>query len=183
MRHAWCVFEEWPQGQRNVLAALRCLVLWPLLELAFCCQGTDWPQYRGPTHDGVSTDHINQQWSGSVINPLWQVALPNSISSFTVSGGRAFTQIRRVVGGVDQEVCMALNPTNGAELWATAVEGAWYPDGQTGGADGPRTTPVVDGGSVYVLSTWLKLYRLDATTGAVIWQKDLYALYGGSLIP
>ena len=169
-------------GLRQLLTALRWLVLPPLLGLAFCCQGTDWPQYRGPTHDGISTDHINQQWSGSVSTPVWQVALPSSIGSFTVSGGRAFTQIRRTVGGVDKEVCVALDITSGAELWATAVENAYYPDGQTGGADGPRSTPVVDGGSVYVLTTWLKLYRLDATTGAVIWQKDLVALYGGGLI-
>ena len=171
------------RGLRQFLTALRWLVLPPLLGLAFCGQGADWPQYRGPTHDGVSTDHINQQWSGSVTNPLWQVPLANSIATFTVSGGRAFTQVRRTVASVDKEVCVALDITSGAELWATAVENAYYPDGQTGGADGPRSTPVVDGGSVYVLTTWLKLYRLDATTGAVIWQKDLVALYGGQVIP
>ena len=160
----------------------RGLALWPLLGLAFCCQGADWPQYRGPTHDGISTDHINQQWSGSVISPVWQVALPDCLGSLVVSGGRVFTQIRRTLGGVDKEVCVALSATTGDELWATATEDARYPDGGTVGSDGPRSTPIVDGGSVYVLSTWLRLYRLNATTGAVVWQKDLVALYDGQLI-
>jgi len=36
------------------------------LGIVFCCAGTDWPQYRGANHDGISTDRINQQWSGAV---------------------------------------------------------------------------------------------------------------------
>ena len=62
------------------------------------------------------------------------------------------------------------------------MDDAEYPDGFVGNDDGPRTTPAFDSGSVFVLTSYLKLYRLNASNGAVIWQKDLVALYGGTVI-
>lgn len=141
----------------------------------------DWTQYRGPNHDGTSAERINKQWSGSITNPVWLVAVTNGPCSLTVSGGHIFTQIRRTIDGIDKEVCVGLSASDGAELWATTVDDAIY-DGGVGFDDGPRSTPSVDGGSVYVLSSYLNLYRLNATNGAIIWQQDLKAIYGGSAI-
>jgi len=117
-----------------------------------------------------------------VTNPVWLVRVTNCLGSLTVSGGRVFTQTRRMLGGLAKEVCVALRDTNGAELWATPVDDASYPNGSVGNDDGPRTTPVVDGGSVFVLSSYLKLYRLNATNGAILWQTNLLTAYGGSVI-
>src|SRR5688572_23242295 len=64
-----------------------------LLGLPLFCNGADWPQYRGPNHDGVSVERINKQWTGSVTNPVWRIFLTNGLTSLTVSGGRAFTQV------------------------------------------------------------------------------------------
>lgn len=152
----------------------------------------DWPQYRGPTHNGVSPERINKQWTGSVTNPVWRVHLTNGLTSLTVGGGRAFTQ---VAGGFDeegyphQEFCVALSTTNGAVLWSTEVESralpqSLYPNGGVGETDdGPRSTPALAGGSVYVLTSYLKLHRLNATNGTVIWSTNLVAGFGGSVIP
>jgi outer membrane protein assembly factor BamB len=76
-------------------------------------------------------------------------------------------------------------------LWSTEVEAQGnsqalnprlYPNGGVGNDDGPRSTPIVDGGSVYVLSSYHKLSRLNATNGAIIWQTNLAAGFGGSVI-
>jgi len=61
------------------------------------------------------------------------------------------------------------------------VDDAIY-DGGVGYDDGPRSTPTVDDDSVYVLSSYLNLYRLNATNGSIIWQQDLRFLYAGSII-
>jgi outer membrane protein assembly factor BamB len=142
----------------------------------------DWPQYRGGNHNGVSTDRIARDWSGSVTNPLWRVSLPNGLGSFTVSGGRVFTKIRRDVSGADKELCVALNAATGQELWATPVDDASFPDLGVGNDDGPRSTPSVEGDAVFVVSSYLKLYRLNVTNGATVWQKDLVALYDAHVI-
>src|SRR5258705_13654900 len=132
----------------------------------------DWTQYRGPNHDGTSSERINKQWSGSITNPIWLVPVTNGPCSLTVSGGRIFTQIRRTIDGIDKEVCVGLSATDGAELWATTVDDAVY-DGGVGYDDGPRSTPSIDGGLVYVLFSYFNLYRLKPTNGRVLVQQKL----------
>lgn len=151
---------------------------------AYSCAAADWPQYRGPNHNGVSTERINLDWTGAVTNPVWVVHLTNGLTSLTISDGRVFTQVLRNISGQNREVCLALSATNGEELWATALDTGSYPDGGVGfGDDGPRSTPSVEDGSVYVLGAYHKLYRLNATNGAVIWSTNLVAGFGGAVIP
>ena len=151
--------------------------------LSLSAVASEWPQYRGGNHDGISLDRLNTQWTGSVTNPLWRVPLTNCLGSLTVSGGRVFTQMRRFTNGLDRELCVALNATNGAVLWAQVVDKADYPHAGVGYDDGPRTTPVVAGDSIFVLSSYLKLLRLNTTNGAIIWEKDLVEDFGSEVIP
>jgi len=160
--------------------------------IALGAAAADWPQYRGPTHDGVSPERINKQWTGSVTNPVWLACLTNGLTSLTVGGGRVFTQ----VGGdlleeppyllARKDYCVALSTTNGDILWSTEIEvsgSPLYPNGGVGYTDdGPRSTPTLNGDSVYVLSSYLKLYRLNATNGAEIWSTNLVSGFGGSVI-
>ena len=145
-------------------------------------RGVDWPQYRGPNHDGISPETIRTNWSAEPPIQLWKVTtLGGGFSSFTVSRGRAFTLDKRDVSGTMKGVCVAFDADTGQELWATPVENANYQDG-TGSINGPRSTPVVDGDRVYVLSAYLSLYCLNPTNGAVIWSKNLVTEYGASNI-
>src|SRR5262245_52970557 len=112
-------------------------------------QAVDWPQYRGPNHDGVSFETIRTNWAEEVPRQVWKVALDPALSSFAISGGKAFTQVRRNLGGQEQEFCVALDADTGRELWATPVGIASYPNGGVGPDDGPRSTPSVDGDRVF----------------------------------
>src|SRR4030095_217823 len=106
----------------------------------------DWPQYRGPHHDGISTDTIRTNWSTVPPRQIWKVPLDAGLSSFSISGGRAFTLVRRSVGGQNQEFCIALDTETGQELWASPPLGiAVYSNGGVGADDGPRSTPSVEG--------------------------------------
>ncbi|HMJ66178.1 MAG TPA: PQQ-binding-like beta-propeller repeat protein, partial [Candidatus Binatia bacterium] len=144
--------------------------------------GADWPQFRGINHDGISPDRIITNWTGAVTNPVWRIPLTNALCSLVVSGGKVYTQTIRPVQGVPREICVALSATNGAELWATSLDNASYPSGGVGYDDGPRSTPAVADGGIFVLTSYLKLYRLNPTNGAVVWQKDLQSLYGAVVI-
>jgi outer membrane protein assembly factor BamB len=165
---------------------------WPSLCAAVCALtvmsypgstslAADWPEFRGNGR-GVSLDRLNTQWSGSVTTAVWRVRLTNCLGSLTVRDGKVFTQSRRAVANADREVCVALDASTGAELWATPVDYASYPHGGVGYDDGPRSTPVCYGDSVYVLSSYLKLYRLNATNGAIVWSLDLVDSFDGQVI-
>src|SRR3989454_4147486 len=47
------------------------------------------------------------------------------------------------------------------------------------GGDGPRSTPTVSAGKVYVFNQLLVLFCLDAESGKVLWTKDLIKEYAG----
>jgi outer membrane protein assembly factor BamB len=150
---------------------------WPGVALA-----SEWPQYRGANHDGVSGDRILTRWPAPAPPDVWRRSLTNGFSSLTVAGGRAFTLETRGSTNPPVEVLLALDASNGRELWATPVGPADYPDGGSGDGDGPRSTPAVDGGRVYVLSAWLQLHCLSVTNGQVLWSRDFVQEFGAEMI-
>jgi len=154
------------------IAAIAVILLAPIER----SRGADWTQYRGPNHDGVSTDRIVTNWPVGGPPQLWRIPLNGGHSSFAVSQGRAYTQVVGSAVFPGEEVCIALDAETGAELWATRVRAT----GVNSAWDPPHSTPTVDGNRVYVLSTDLVLFCLNATTGQVIWQTDLIAQYNGA---
>lgn len=157
-------------------ASLGCLLVTSVPKI----QAADWPQYRGPQHDG-STDEkgLLKTWPKEGPRQIWKAPLGDSFGSFVVSGGKAFCFIQRSVGGQDKEVALALHADTGKELWATPLGEPTY-DKQ--GGDGPRSTPSVDGNRAYFLGADLLLSCLDADTGKVLWKHDLVQEYGGKVI-
>jgi outer membrane protein assembly factor BamB len=154
----------------------------------------DWPQYRGPTTDGISPELISTNWPATGPTVVWRnTSLTNGFSSFAVSQGRAFALMSMDPGsGVLQEYCAAVDAATGTNLWATPIDvepfsPAAVGDGGSGSypydtGDGPRSTPSVTDGQVIALSTLLHLVCLNATNGSVIWSNDLVSAYGASWI-
>src|SRR5262245_27741401 len=83
--------------------------------LIFACQAfgfaTDWPQYRGPTLDGITHDSILVNWPPNGPSVVWtNMTVTNGFSTFAVSQGRAFVLISRTdTSGNLLEYCVALN--------------------------------------------------------------------------
>jgi outer membrane protein assembly factor BamB len=152
---------------------------------AISCHAVDWSQYRGPNHDGVSLEKIGRTWPTGGPRQVWKTSTTDGFSSFAVASGKAFTLETRQIDGAKQEVCVALDATNGQELWATPLGIAKYDGGgdtgtpANGGGDGPRSTPAVDDGRVYTYSARLVLSCLDAATGKPIWISDLIREHAG----
>src|ERR1035437_6450661 len=172
-------------GRRRTVLGL----LWMCHAVAFV---TDWPQYRGPTTDGISPDPISTNWPANGPTVVWRnMSLTNGFSSFAVSQGRAFTLISRTIGGQLREVCVAVDAATGTNIWASPVGTAPGdpPDSVGNGGDGtspydtgdgPRSTPAVTDTNVIVLSGHMVLASLNVTNGSTNWMKDLKTLYGAS---
>jgi len=166
--------------------------------LTVTCQAialaTDWPQYRGPTLDGITPDPISVNWPSNGPSVVWtNMTLTNGFSTFAVSQGRAFVLIsRKDAGGNLLEYCVGLDAATGASLWATPIGAElWDPaftgDGGAGTApyykgDGPRTTPSVSGSRVVSMSEQLNLVCMNAVNGSVVWSNNLFSAFGASSI-
>lgn len=139
-------------------------------------QAEDWTHYRGPNHDGISSETImNTRW-GSGPTVVWKTQdYPLGFASFTTSGSQAFTICSRN----GQEVTVALNAATGKQNWAYTMTPAKYDGGGSAGTrnnkggDGPRSTPTISDGRVYSLSAALVLYCMDEKSGKLIWERDI----------
>jgi outer membrane protein assembly factor BamB len=164
-------------------------ILPALLAGAVCLQspGADWPQYRGPNHDGTSPEKILTQWPAGGLTQVWKTPLKNGFSSFTLGDGKAYTLVTRDFAGASQEACVALDAATGKELWAVpmGVGSAKYDGGGDSGApgnnggDGARSTPSYDDGKVYAYSSQMTLKCLSAADGKQIWSCDMKREHAG----
>ena len=139
--------------------------------------GGNWPQWRGPLRDGVSTETgLLASWPAAGPPLTWSVkGLGRGFSSISVAGGKIFTMGDRG----NAQFVIALDEDTGKELWATRI-GASYnsPDD----FNGPRGTPTIDGGMLYALGTYSDLVALDVATGKERWRKNLERDFGGQMM-
>ena len=137
--------------------------------------GGNWPQWRGPKRDGISTETgLLTSWPDSGPPVVWTAkGLGAGFSSLAVVGGRIFTMGDRR----DGQYVIALNEDTGAELWATRVGGRH--DDEYGG---PRATPTVDGDLLYVTDTDGDVACLESATGAVRWHRSMTRDFGGRMM-
>jgi outer membrane protein assembly factor BamB len=145
----------------------------------------DWPQFRGPNHDGTSPEKILTAWPATGLREVWKHPMNDGFSGLTVGDGKAFTLVTREVDGASQEVCIALDGNSGNELWAAPLGPTGYDGGgdsgtpDNKGGDGPRSTPSYDSGKVYVYSSRMVVKCLDATSGKEVWVCDVLKEHAG----
>lgn len=135
-----------------------------ILNLVFA---SDWPRWRGPNADGISTE---KDWDPLAVNdlnkPLWTAQVGQGFSAISVADGKALT-----MGNIkDTDVVFCFDAQTGKELWKyeykESLGAKWY-DG------GTHVTPTIDDGKVYTLSKFGKVFCLSLADGKVIWQKEL----------
>ncbi len=134
----------------------------------------DWPQWRGPRRDGVSTETgLLKELPNSGPPLVWRVAgLGAGYSSVSVVGARLYTSGDQG----DSNFVIALNTASGKQLWSTRIGKGGAPG--WGGFQGPRSTPTVDADQVFVVGQWGELLCLNATSGQEIWRKDFSTDFG-----
>lgn len=136
---------------------------------------TEWPQWRGPNRDGVSSEiGILKEWAASGPQVLWKHPLGEGFSGISVSQGRIYTMFSK--GNDEFVVC--LNATAGQEIWRFRSDDNYH-EGQ--GGNGPRATPTIDGDLLFTISAHGKLYALNAGNGEKVWSHDLQRKFGSKM--
>lgn len=156
----------------HCLRAVCCAFLMALLSPV---HGADWPNWRGPNHDGVSPES-EWLWNWNQVKPkvLWRAQVGFGYSSVAVSTGKVFTMGN--VKGSDQ--ILAFDENTGRQVWrysypCISVDLDSYP--------GPRSTPTVAGDQVYTLSRVGHLLCLNFDSGRLQWSKNLQSDFKGNL--
>jgi outer membrane protein assembly factor BamB len=152
----------------NVLIALSVLAI----ETRGQAWSSEWPQFLGPTRDGRSADaNLIEGWLRGPLRVVWRSPIGVGYSGLAVVGESLY--------GLDSEegdeFVFARRTDDGRERWR--VRTATSPRDVYGGL-GPRVTPSVAGGRVFLVSAEGDALCLDARDGRVVWRRSLRAELG-----
>jgi len=140
--------------------------------------GSIWPQWRGPTRDGLVPG--DQPWPDSLneahLKQIWRVDLANGYSSPIITERHVIVLETK---DKKHEVVRALDRSTGKEIWTTAWEGAMEVD-PIGARAGSwiKSTPTYDGDRLYISGMRDVLVCLDEKSGKEIWRVDFARRYG-----
>ena len=132
---------------------------------------SDWPQWRGPGRNGVSSETgLLKQWPAGGPKLVWQVNdIGDGYSTPVVVGSRIYLMSNR---GMDNEFVQALSTVDGKVIWTTRVGNVGNPN-QSPNYPKARSTPTVDRDLLYALGSDGDLACLEAKTGKIRWSKSL----------
>jgi outer membrane protein assembly factor BamB len=134
----------------------------------------DWPQWLGPSRNGVTPEVIAPWKQPPTV--LWRHEVGNGYSSPIVASGTVI--VHAAVAGKDAEVVSAWQAKSGEPVWSDVYSRGAYRS-QLG--VGPRTTPAVADGKLYTYGITGVLSAYDLKTGKRLWQTNPYETYKISL--
>jgi outer membrane protein assembly factor BamB len=134
----------------------------------------DWPQFRGPDRDGISTETgLVDGWGENGPRELWRSPIGAGYSAIIAVGDRLFT----MDSDDSREYVIALDRATGREAWRTAVGELFENDY----GNGPRSTPTWSDGALFALSSVGNLTALSADEGKLLWRRELQADFGSEV--
>ena len=154
-----------------------------ILLAMFCCSAwaDDWPQFRGPNRDGVSSDtNLLDKWPKAGPKLLWTAeGAGRGFSSVALADGKMYTLgDAPSVADSDAEYLVCFDANTGGHLWHKEMGKAWKSFGPDNWQSS-RSTPTIDGDHIYVLTAYGVLKCCSAADGEVVWEQNLKEEFGG----
>jgi outer membrane protein assembly factor BamB len=132
--------------------------------------GEDWPQFLGPTANGISRETgLLDRWPTNGPPVIWDKRIGPGYGAPSVRGQTLVLHHR--VG--QDEVVEAMDAATGKTIWEYR-----YPSHFSdpyGYNNGPRSTPLLTADRCYTFGAEGKLVCLELKTGKLVWQRDTAA--------
>jgi outer membrane protein assembly factor BamB len=154
--------------------ALFCVFSLPPLAAVNTAPESEWPQWRGPLRNGISTETgLLKQWPAKGPDMIWSIKnLGEGYGSLSIKADRIYAQGTK--GSESAVFC--LNLADGKTIWSVTLG----PSGGNDRGNGPRGTPTLDGDRLYTLTESGDLACLRQSDGSRVWSKNILKEYGGS---
>ena len=158
----------------------RWITLAAWLSCGITAMASDWPNYRGPDHNGISREtEWKANWSEGGPKVLWRASVGKGSSSVVIAAGRAYTMGNFGEKEPDEkDIVSCLDAQTGREIWTHSYPCPLLPKYYEGGT---LSTPTVIGDFVYTLSKMGDFFCLEAATGKVVWEQQLNRKLGFAL--
>jgi outer membrane protein assembly factor BamB len=127
----------------------------------------DWPQFLGPTRNGVyAGPPLADAWGATGPAVVWRKQVGQGFAGPAVVGNRVILFHR--VG--KEEVLETLDAGSGKSIWRYAYPTTYRDD--FGFDEGPRAVPVVSNGVIYTFGAEGQLHAVDFEKGTRLWSED-----------
>ena len=164
----------------NILKfAVSCCVIFALVnsfQPSVSVADSDWPQWRGPNRDGISTETgLLPDWKTQKPRLVWKTdGLGKGFAGISIANGIIYSS-----GNFpDGQAVVALREQDGRSLWKRRVTISPPKHGY----DGSRTTPAIDGRFVYAIPSDGSIACMDAKSGKAVWRKGFQDAWKGQMM-
>ena len=133
-----------------------------------------WPQWRGPTRDGISIEKgLLQEWPEGGPKLLWSAGgIGKGYGSPIIVGDTIY-----ITGDVDKEFVVFALDHRGEPKWRKTNGESWLKS-----VPGGRATCRYNNGQLYVMNAHGRLVRLDAADGTEAWAVSVLERFEGKNI-
>ena len=134
----------------------------------------DWPQWRGPGRDGlISAFQEPKAWPAQ-LKQAWQVTVGTGHSSPLLVGRRIYLLSREG----EQEVVSCLDLETGKPIWRDRYPAPYTVNSAASRhGKGPKSTPVLQSGTLFTLGIGGILSAYDAEGGRLRWRREFASEY------
>jgi outer membrane protein assembly factor BamB len=127
----------------------------------------DWPNWRGPNHNGISTESgWLAKWPAEGPPQLWKTSVGLGFSSIAVCKGRAYTMGNEK----DTDTVFCFDAETGKLIWKYSHPCPTDPHYYEGGTS---ATPTVEGNRVFTLGKNGDLFCFAADDGKIVWSNNI----------
>ena len=130
--------------------------------------GPDWPQWRGPSRDGVLTSFTEPKSWPDTLTQRWKIPVGTGYATPLVVGNRVYVFSRQN----ENEVLRAIDPASGKVIWESPYAAPFMMNNSTSRhGPGPKSTPAFADGRIFTMGMSGIVTAFDAATGKQLWQK------------
>ncbi len=154
-----------------MLARVVAVILLTTIPLA----AADWPGFRGPARDNISTEKgLFRAWPAGGPKVLWTTDVADGYAGAAIKNGLVYINDYDMTKKA--HLVRAISLATGKDVWQWTYAVDIRPNhGIT------RTVPTVGASLVFSLDPKCRLHALDAKTGKLVWQKDLVKEYKATI--
>jgi outer membrane protein assembly factor BamB len=153
----------------------RASILSILVLISVSASGGDWPQFRGPDRNNISTETgLLRSWPAQGPKVLWKTPVCEGYAGAAIKDGRIY--LNDYDDQKKEHLIRCISLSDGKDIWRWS-----YPVEVRPNHGITRTVPAVGQKLVFSLDPKCRFHALDAKTGKLIWQKNLIQDYKATI--
>jgi|WetSurSiteA1Bulk_404760.scaffolds.fasta_scaffold08598_2 outer membrane protein assembly factor BamB len=153
----------------------RLLVLGVAFLFSFSASGGDWPQFRGPDRNNISSETgLLRSWPAQGPKVLWKIPVCEGYAGAAIKDGRIY--LNDYDDPKKEHLIRCISLADGKDIWRWSYAVEVRPNhGIT------RTVPAIGQKLIFSLDPKCRFHALDAKTGKLVWQKNLVQEYKATI--